>query len=59
MGDTVNLVARLETQAEAGQVVVGAETATALPAGAVLERLPPLAVKGKARPVEAFVLRSL
>jgi class 3 adenylate cyclase len=59
VGDTVNLAARLETHAEAGQVVVGAETATALPAGSVLERLPPLAVKGKARPVEAFVLRSL
>ena len=59
VGDTVNLAARLETQAEAGQVVVGVETATALPAGSVLERLPSLAVKGKARPVEAFVLRSL
>jgi adenylate cyclase len=59
VGDTVNLAARLEAQAEAGQVVVGAETAAALPAGTVLERLPPVAVKGKADPVDAFVLRSL
>jgi adenylate cyclase len=59
VGDTVNLAARLESQAEAGQVVVGSGTASALPAGALLERLPPLAVKGKSEPVEAFVLRSL
>jgi class 3 adenylate cyclase len=30
-----------------------------LPPGALLERLPPVAVKGKSEPVEAFVLRSL
>jgi class 3 adenylate cyclase len=59
VGDSVNLAARLEAQAQPGQVVVGAATAAALPAGAVLERLPPLAVKGKAEPVDAFVLRSL
>jgi class 3 adenylate cyclase len=59
VGDTVNLAARLEAQAEAGQVVVGSGTASALPAGAVLERLPPLAVKGKSEPIEAYVLRSL
>jgi len=59
VGDTVNLAARLEAQAQAGQVVVGSGTESALPAGAVLERLPPLAVKGKSEPVEAFVLRSL
>ena len=59
VGDTVNLAARFEAQAEAGQVVVGSGTASALPAGAVLERLPSLAVKGKSEPVEAFVLRSL
>jgi class 3 adenylate cyclase len=59
VGDTVNLAARLEAQAEPGQVVVGSGTAGALPPGALLERLPPLAVKGKSEPVEAFVLRSL
>jgi adenylate cyclase len=59
VGDTVNVAARLEAQAQPGQVVVGAETAAGLPPGAVLERLPPLAVKGKADPVDAFVLRSL
>jgi adenylate cyclase len=59
VGDTVNLAARLEAQAPVGKVVVGAETAAALPADAVLERLPPLQVKGKEEPVEAFVLHAL
>jgi adenylate cyclase len=59
VGDTVNLAARLEAAAPVGKVVVGAETAAALPSGAVLERLPALEVKGKEEPVEAYVLHSL
>lgn len=59
VGDTVNLAARLEAAAPAAGVVVGAETAAALPPGAVLERLPPLDVKGKEEPVEAYLLHSL
>jgi adenylate cyclase len=59
VGDTVNLAARLEGQAAAGQVVLGAGTAEALPPGAVIERLPPLDVKGKGEPVDAYVLHRL
>jgi len=59
VGDTVNLAARLESVAPVGKVVVGSETASALPPGALLERLPPLELKGKGEPVEAFVLHSL
>ena len=59
VGDTVNLAARLEAEAPVGKVVVGAETAAALPPGAVLERLPPLQVKGKGDPIEAYILHSL
>ena len=59
IGDTVNLAARLESEAPAGGVVIGADTAAALPAGALLERLPPLNVKGKEAPVEAYLLRGL
>ncbi|HSB39072.1 MAG TPA: adenylate/guanylate cyclase domain-containing protein [Gaiellaceae bacterium] len=59
VGDTVNLAARLESEAPVGGVVIGAETASALPAGAVLERLPPLQVKGKEQAVEAYVLHHL
>ena len=59
VGDTVNLASRLEAEAPVGQVVLGAETVRRLPPGAVVERLPELRVKGKAEPVEAYVLRSL
>ena len=59
VGDTVNLAARLEAAAPVGAVVVGAQTAAALPPRAVLERLPPLQVKGKEGPVEAYVLHAL
>ena len=59
VGDTVNLAARLEAEAPAGKVVVGAQTASALPPGAMLERLPSLRVKGKEEPVEAYLLHAL
>jgi adenylate cyclase len=59
VGDTVNLAARLESVAPIGGVVVGAETAAALPPGAMLERLPPLELKGKDEPVDAYVLHRL
>jgi adenylate cyclase len=59
IGDTVNLAARLESQAPVGAVVVGAGTYEALPEGTLVEALPPLQVKGKADPVTAYVLRDL
>jgi adenylate cyclase len=59
IGDTVNLAARLESEAPVGGVVIGAETAAALPPGAVLERLAPLRVKGKEAAVEAYLLHGL
>ena len=59
VGDTVNLAARLQSEAPVGAVVLGAETVRRLPPGALLERLPELHVKGKSLPVEAYVLRSL
>ncbi len=59
VGDTVNLASRLESEAPVGEVVIGAETLRRLPPGAVVERLPELRVKGKAEPVEAYVLRTV
>jgi class 3 adenylate cyclase len=59
LGDTVNLGARLEGQAPAGGVLIGAGTFDRLPPGAVAERVPELRVKGKAEPVVAYVLRDL
>ena len=49
---------RLQAEAPVGEFVVGAETVRRLPPGTVVERLPELRVKGKAEPVEAYVLRS-
>lgn len=59
VGDTVNLAARLEGEAHAGEVVVGRETYESLPDGTVAERLPQLTVKGKEAPVAAYVVRAL
>jgi class 3 adenylate cyclase len=55
IGDTTNLAARLQAQAEPGKVVIGATTAAALE-GAILEPLGPLELKGKSEPVQAFLL---
>ena len=57
VGDTVNLASRLESEAPVGEVVIGGETLRRLPPGALVERLPEIRVKGKAEPVEAYVLR--
>ncbi|MFL5981592.1 MAG: adenylate/guanylate cyclase domain-containing protein [Gaiellaceae bacterium] len=56
IGDTTNLAARLQTAAEPGQVVVSRSTADALPDGTGLDPLGPLELKGKAAPVDAYVV---
>ena len=55
IGDTTNLAARLQAEAEPGRVVIGALTAAAL-TGAELESTGPLELKGKSEPVEAYLL---
>jgi class 3 adenylate cyclase len=55
IGDTTNLAARLQAEAEPGKVVIGATTAAEL-TGAILEPLGPLELKGKSEPVQAFRL---
>jgi len=59
VGDTVNLAARLESQAPVGGVLVGGGTYAQLPEGTLAQKLPPLQVKGKDEPVEAYVLHRL
>jgi adenylate cyclase len=59
VGDTVNLAARLESEAPVGEVVIGAGTLERLPESATVRRLPRLYVKGKAEAVEAYVLVAL
>jgi class 3 adenylate cyclase len=59
LGDTVNLGARLESNAPVGGVLIGASTYDQLPSGTVAERVSDLQVKGKAEPVAAYVLRDV
>jgi len=59
VGDAVNIAARLEAAAEPATVVIGVDTQSRLPADTVAERLPPLSVKGKAEPLEAYRLQTL
>lgn len=59
IGDTTNLAARLTDEAAAGEVVLGPATADAVRAVARLTARPCLTVKGRAEPVEAFVLDEL
>jgi adenylate cyclase len=59
IGDTTNLASRLQSQADAGQVVIGAATLAELGPAAQVTSLGALSLKGKAEPVEAFVLLSL
>jgi adenylate cyclase len=55
IGDTVNLAARLEAQAPAGRVVIGASTLRELP-GVRVEALEALRVKGRRETVDAYLV---
>jgi class 3 adenylate cyclase len=59
VGDAVNVAARLESAAPPSAVVIGGTTYARLPPEALAERLPPLHVKGKAEPLEAYRLEAL
>ena len=58
-GDAVNVAARLEGQARAGEVVIGESTRSALGSRADVEDLGEISVKGKARRIRAFLLKGL
>jgi class 3 adenylate cyclase len=53
-GDAVNVAARLQQGAEAGEVVVGALTESLTRAAIEYEERPAIAAKGKAEPMRAF-----
>jgi class 3 adenylate cyclase/tetratricopeptide (TPR) repeat protein len=55
-GDAVNLASRLESAAEPGTALIGEETARLLRDAVDLAPVPPLVVRGKAKPVSAFRL---
>ena len=56
IGDTTNVAARLQSVADAGEVVVGPETARMLGDGWELSPLGAIRVKGRSQEVEAFRL---
>jgi len=58
IGDTVNLAARIEGAAPVGGVALGSGTLRGLP-GARVRPLGAVRVKGKAEPVDAFVLEGV
>jgi class 3 adenylate cyclase len=58
MGDTVNLASRLKDAAPAGSIWVGPDTHRYTRDEFEFRALEPLALKGKAKPVEAFELMS-
>jgi len=55
-GDAVNVAARLEQSAPAGEVLLGSETRLLVRDAVQVERVEPLTLKGKSQPVEAFRL---
>ena len=59
IGDSVNVAARLEGAAAAGEVLIGAETLRQLGAVAVVEDAGRLELKGKSEPIAAWRLLSL
>jgi adenylate cyclase len=59
VGDTVNTASRLESEAPAGGVLIGAETRRALPDSSFVEHVPGLRVKGREAAVDAYLLHAL
>ena len=55
-GDTMNVAARLEQAAAAGEILIAATTRALGGDAIVVEELEPLVLKGKAKPVDAFRL---
>jgi len=55
-GDAVNVAARLEQAAVAGETLIGAETRALVRDAVRIEAVDPLTLKGKSEPVEAFRL---
>ena len=55
-GDAVNVAARLQQAAQPGEALIGEETLALVAGGIDFEAVEPLALKGKAEPVPAFLL---
>ena len=55
-GDAVNVAARLEQAAAAGEIIIGSETRILVRDAVRVEAVEPLTLKGKSEPVEAYRL---
>ncbi|HXH96859.1 MAG TPA: adenylate/guanylate cyclase domain-containing protein, partial [Gaiellaceae bacterium] len=55
-GDAVNVAARLEQAASPGEILIGAATLALVRDAVSVEPIPPLELKGKSEPVQAFRL---
>jgi class 3 adenylate cyclase/tetratricopeptide (TPR) repeat protein len=55
-GDAVNVAARLEQAAQPGEILIGEQTRRLSQQAIEVERIEPLALKGKSEPVDAFRL---
>ncbi|MGH2679229.1 MAG: ATP-binding protein [Actinomycetota bacterium] len=58
-GDAVNVAARLEEAAAAGQILIGDATYVLVRDAVTVDSVEPLAVKGKAEPIVAYDLRGV
>ncbi|MBN2361422.1 MAG: FHA domain-containing protein [Deltaproteobacteria bacterium] len=54
LGDAVNVASRLEAAAEPGQILIGPRTMQLVAGKFLIQKRGPLALKGKAEPVEVF-----
>ena len=54
IGDAVNTASRLMSNAAAGQIIISKMTAEELNGKFAISALPPLKVKGKAEPLDAY-----
>jgi class 3 adenylate cyclase/tetratricopeptide (TPR) repeat protein len=59
VGDTTNLAARLQQAAEPGSILISDTTSRIVQGAVLLEALPPLQVKGKTHPIQAFKVMGL
>ena len=59
IGGVVNLASRLSDEAQSGQILIDRRTRAALGDAAEVETVGPLALKGYAKPVDAYLLKRL
>ncbi len=59
MGDNVNLASRLEGVAQAGEIIISHNTYKYVKDVFDLEKLPPVKVKGKAKPIQIYKVKGV